>query len=123
MSLSAAKSCATAAGVYCGFGLQLPLVPTVVGLIAVGIVRTLAWERKRSFLWNMMVALLAMLAALVTIEGHEGMSNFKAFWIGVGYGGLGVGIVKMGTDVLGGTIKERVSGALKTLFGIKDTTP
>lgn len=123
MSLTAAKSCATAAGVYCGLGLQLPLVPTAIGLLAVFIVRILAWERKRSFLWNMMVALLAMLAALVTIEGHDGMSGFKAFWIGVGYGGLGVGIVKMGTDVLSGTIKERVSGALKMLFGIKDSAP
>lgn len=123
MSLTAAKGCAIAAGVYCGVGLHLPIAPTFIGLLAVLIVRVLSWERKRTFLWNMMVALLAMLAALVTIEGHLDISGFKAFWIGVGYGGLGVGIVKMGTDVLGGTIKERVSGALKTLFGIKDTTP
>lgn len=123
MSLTAAKSCATAAGVYCGFGLQLPLAPTIIGLLAVLIVRILAWERKRTFLWNMMVALLAMLAALVTIEGHASISGFKAFWIGVGYGGLGVGIVKMGTDALGGTIKERISSAFKTLLNIKDTTP
>ena len=98
------KSCAGAAGVYCGLGLYVPVIPTIVAVAAVGLVRILAWERKRSVVWNLAVCALAMLAAAVTVEG-SGINTFRVFWMGAGYGATGIGIVAIA--------RSQVSAALR----------
>ena len=115
---TAAKACVAAAGVYCGVGLTVPIIPTIVALLAVIMVRILIPNRNKSIIWNITVCGLAMLAAFSTIEG-DNSSVFIGFWLGVGYGAVGVGIIEIGKSAVMKALGERFSNAAAVLFGIK----
>lgn len=110
------KSCAAMAGVYCGLGFTVPLAPTSVALLAVALVRILVWTKTQSIAWNLAVCALAMLAAFVTVEGSE-INVFRAFWLGVGYGALGVGIIEIGKSALGTALRDGVRAVAKGVLG------
>lgn len=112
------KECVAAAGIYCGMGVTLPIVPTAIAVIAVLIVRILVWTKNKSKKWNIAVCLLAILAAASTMEGTK-ISVFQAFWIGVGYGALGVGIIEVGKSTTFKEISARFGEAFSVLLGIK----
>lgn len=110
------KSCAAAAGVYCGLGLQVPVAPTIVACFAVILVRVLVWTRTQSILWNLTVCALAMLAAFVTVEGST-LNVFRAFWLGVGYGALGVSIIEIGKSAVGTALRDGLRTVAKGVLG------
>jgi hypothetical protein len=99
------KGCAAAAGIYCGLGLEVPIAPTIVACFAVLLVRILVWTRTQSVPWNLAVCALAMLAAFATVEGSS-LNVFRAFWLGVGYGALGVGIIEIGKSAIGTALRD-----------------
>lgn len=113
-----AKSCVAVAGTYCGMGLNVPIAPTIVAIVAVLMVRFLIWTSTRSLRWNVTLCGLAMLAAFVTVEGST-LNVFKAFWVGVGYGAMGVTIIEFGSGVMNKALTERFSNAFQVLFNIK----
>lgn len=110
------KTCAAAAGVYCGLGLQVPVAPTIVACFAVILVRVLVWTRTQSVLWNLTVCALAMLAAFVTVEGST-LNVFRAFWLGVGYGALGVSIIEIGKSAIGTALRDGLRTVAKGVLG------
>lgn len=110
------KSCAAAAGIYCGLGLQVPVAPTIVACFAVILVRVLVWTRTQSALWNLAVCALAMLAAFVTVEGST-LNVFRAFWLGVGYGALGVSIIEIGKSAVGTALRDGLRTVAKGVLG------
>lgn len=61
---------------------------------------------------------LAMLAAFVTVEGSD-MNTLRAFWSGVGYGGLGVGIIEAGKSQFASALKAGLDTMFKALAGSK----
>lgn len=107
-----------AAGIWCGAGIMLPVAPTFVAIIAVIIVRGLVWTRTKSIFWNVLVCLLAILAAVTSIEGRD-ISVFRAFWLGVGYGAIGVGIIEIAKSAMIKALSARFAKAAGVLFGIK----
>lgn len=122
-SETAIKSCIAVAGTYCGLGLTIPIFPTIISMFAVIMVRVLIWTKTKSITWNLAVCGLAMLAAFVTVEGSA-MNSFRAFWWGVGYGGLGVGIIEIGKSNVVSALKAGFETMFKSLAGTnKDTTP
>lgn len=116
------KTCVAAAGLYCGMGMVVPVAPTIAAMIAVIIVRYLVWTKTKSFGWNFAVCSLAMLASFVSIEGSK-ISVFYGFWLGVGYGALGVGIIEIGKSTISKALGERLRSAAEALFGIKPKNP
>lgn len=116
-NLARVKECVAVAGTYCGLGLSVPIVPTAVAVIAVVIVRILVWTKTQSPAWNVAVILLCSIAAFVTVEGSD-MNTFRAFWTGVGYGALGVGIVEIGKSAMTSALRERFAKAMGVLFGV-----
>lgn len=110
------KTGVCAAGLYCGLGLTVPIAPTVAACLAVVLVRVLVWTKTKSVVWNVTVCLLAMLAAGVTVEGSE-INVFRAFWLGVGYGGLGVGIIEIGKSNVGAALKAGLQTMAKGILG------
>ena len=110
------KGCAAAAGIYCGLGLQVPVAPTIVAVAAVGLVRILVWTRTQSVVWNLTVCALAMLAAFATVEGST-INVFRAFWLGVGYGALGVGIIEIGKSAVGTALRNGLRTVAKGVLG------
>lgn len=98
--------------------MEVPIAPTIAGLVGVLLVRFILWSKKESIIWNVAVMALTASATFVTLEGHE-TSTFFGFWIGVGYGGIGVGVVKIGTNMMTGILGERFKNAAQVLFGIK----
>lgn len=112
------KTCIAAAGLYCGLGMAVPVAPTIAGLTAVTLVRALLWSKNQSIKWNLCVCFLAMLATFVTVEGTD-ISTFMAFWMGVGYGGMGVGIVELGKNTPIKILKARFSKAAEAFMGTK----
>lgn len=112
------KTCVSAAGLYCGLGMMVPVAPTVIAIGAAVVVRILLWSKKQSFMWNMCVMLLAALATFATMEG-DSSSPFSGFWIGVGYGGAGQGIINMGRNAMMSTLKERMTKAVDAFLGTK----
>lgn len=114
------KLCVAAAGVYCGLGLNVPIAPTIVAMFAVAMVRILVWTKTKSLVWNGTVCALAMLAAFVTIEGSE-YNVFRAFWLGVGYGAIGVGIIEIGKSNLLAALRAGLQTVLRGMMGGTDT--
>lgn len=110
------KTCAVAAGMYCGMGLAVPIWPTAAACVAVVLVRILVWTKTRSIAWNLTVCGLAIVAAIVTVEGSS-MNPFRAFWLGVGYGGLGVGIIEIGKSNILTGLKVGLQAAFPSMFG------
>lgn len=98
----------------------VPIAPTIAGIGAVVVVRILLWAKKQSFLWNMSVMILAILATAVTMEGED-TSTFMGFWIGIGYGAMGQGIINFGKTALTQTLKERSASAIDAFLGKKHT--
>lgn len=113
------KTCVTAAGLYCGLGMTVPIAPTVVGFLGVLFTRMLLWSKKDTILWNLTVVALALLATFVTLEGDES-STLMGFWIGVGFGSLGQGILNMGKSAFMSTFKDRLSKAMEVFMGTKE---
>lgn len=111
---TATKQCIAVAGTYCGIGLSIPIAPTLIAMFAVIMVRVLVWTKDRSIVWNLAICGLAMLAAFVTVEGSD-MNSFRAFWYGVGYGGLGVGIIEIGRTQLASALRAGLRTVLKSL--------
>jgi hypothetical protein len=109
--MAVAKGCVAAAGIYCGVGLSVPIAPTIVALFAVVMVRVLVWTKNKGTGWNITVCALAMLAAFVSVEGSA-MNVFRAFWLGVGYGAIGVGIIEMGKSAVLDNLRAALKGAL-----------
>lgn len=62
---------------------------------------------------------LAMLAAFVSIEGNADIGSAKAFWWGVGYGGMGVGIIEFGKSQFAAALKAGLDTMFKSLAGTK----
>lgn len=112
---SVVKGCAAAAGVYCGLGLELPIAPTIVAVMAVVLVRILVWTKGRSVLWNVSVCGLAALAAFATVEGSD-LNVFRGFWVGVGYGALGVGIIELGKSAFGMALRDGLRTTAKGIL-------
>ena len=110
------KGCAAAAGMYCGLGLSVPVAPTIVAMFAVVLVRVLVWTKGRSVTWNVAVCALAALAAFATVEGSD-LNVFRAFWLGVGYGGLGVGIIEIGKSSLANALREGLRTIARGVLG------
>lgn len=110
------KTCAAVAGVYCGLGFTVPLAPTFVALLAVVLVRILVWTKTQSIAWNLTVCALAMLAAFVTVEGST-LNVFRAFWLGVGYGALGVSIIEIGKSAVGTALRDGLRTVAKGVLG------
>lgn len=102
--------------------MAIPIAPTGAALVAVIFVRAIIWSKNQSIFWNVAVCGLCMLAALTTIEGTE-TSTFFGFWIGVGYGALGVSIIEFGKGIMNRGLKERFQKAGEVLFGIKPQDP
>jgi len=98
---------------------MVPIAPTVAACLAVVLVRVLVWTKTKSIVWNLAVCALAMLGAIVTVEGSE-INVFRAFWLGVGYGALGVGIIEMGKSNLAAALK---AGLQTMARGILGTSP
>lgn len=117
---SVRKGCAAAAGLYCGLGFYVPIAPTLVALGAVLMVRILVWTRSKSIVWNGSVGLLASLATFSTMESTN-FSVFTGFWIGVGYGALGVGIIEVGRGLVTTMVTDRFTSALSVLTTGKST--
>lgn len=113
------KTCVAAAGLWCGLGLNVPVAPTIVAMFAVIMVRILVWTKTKSILWNGTVCALAMLAVFVTIEGSD-INVFRAFWYGVGYGAIGVGIIEIGKSQLVTALRVGLQTALRNLAGSKE---
>jgi hypothetical protein len=80
------------------------------------LVRLLVWTRSQSILWNVAVCLLAMLAAFATVEGST-LNVFRAFWLGVGYGALGVGIIEVGRTFIGTALRDGLRTVAKGVLG------
>jgi hypothetical protein len=99
---------------YCGLGLEVPIAPTIVACMAVAMVRALVWTRTKSIVWNIIVCALAVLAVFATLEGSH-TSVFQGFWLGVGYGGIGVGIIEIGKSNLLAALQEGLRSVMKTL--------
>lgn len=114
------KTCVAAAGVYCGVGMAVPIAPTIAGIGAVILVRTILWAKKQSIKWNLCVMALAMMATFVTIEGSE-ISTFFGFWMGIGYGGMGQGIINLGRSSALNVFKQRFGEAAKVFMGTAAT--
>lgn len=112
------KVCIAAAGIYCGAGLMIPIPATIVAIIAVIIVRGLVWTQTKSIPWNIAVCALAILGTIVSLEGKD-ISIFRAFWVGVGYGAVGVGIIEVGKSAMMKALTVRFASAASVLFGIK----
>lgn len=87
-------------------------------MLAVVMVRVLVWTKNRSIVWNVTVCGLAALAAFVTVEGSD-YNVFRAFWLGVGYGGLGVGIVEIGKSSVATALREGLRTMAKGILGGK----
>ena len=115
-----ARNCVAVAGTWCGIGLNVPIAPTLIALFAVFTVRLLVWTKGKSITWNVAVLLIAMLAAFVTVEQYQ-LNAFRAFWFGIGYGGIGVGIIEIGRTVVTGALGDRFKNAAGVLFGINLT--
>jgi len=112
------KTCVAVAGTYCGLGLTVPIFPTLISIFAVGLVRVLVWTKTKSVGWNLTVCGLAMLAAFVTVEGSA-MNSFRAFWLGVGYGAMGVSIVEVGKSNITAALKSGLETVLRGLSNTK----
>lgn len=78
--------------------------------------RVLVWTKGRSVTWNIGVCGLAMLAALVTVEGSD-LNVFRAFWLGVGYGGIGIGIIEVGKSSVATALREGLRTMAKGILG------
>ena len=78
--------------------------------------RLLVWTRTQSIMWNVAVCLLAMLAAFATVEGSS-LNVFRAFWLGVGYGALGVGIIEIGRTAIGTALRDGLRTVAKGVLG------
>lgn len=113
------KTCVAAAGLYCGLGMAVPIVPTAAGIAAVILVRTMLWSKKQSILWNVCIIMLGIMATFATLEGREGSSTFIGFWIGIGYGSLGQGILNIAKSAVMNTLKDRLGKALEAFMGTK----
>lgn len=111
------KACVAVAGLYCGLGMAVPIVPMIAGVGAVLVVRAMLWSKKQNIRWNVCVIALAIMATFVTIEGQQNTSTFIGFWIGVFYGGLGQGIINIGKSTMMATLKERLGKALEAFMG------
>lgn len=116
------KTCVTAAGLYCGIGMTIPIAPTVAGLAAVVLVRVILWSKKQSIRWNLCIIALGMMATFVSLEGSE-ISTFLGFWMGISYGGMGQGIINFGKSAMFGAVKERFGKALEAFMGTKPQDP
>lgn len=113
-----AKQCVAVAGTYCGLGLTVPVPQTIIALFAVALVRFITWTKTQSIKWNISVLLLAMLAAFATVEGSD-MNTLRAFWSGVGYGAMGVGIIEAGKSQFAAALKAGLETVFKSLAGTK----
>lgn len=111
-----------AAGLYCGYGMSVPVAPTGAAIIAVILVRAVLWSKNQSIMWNAAICGLCIMATFTTIEGTE-TSTFFGFWIGVGYGAMGVGIIEFGKRLMSGALKERFAKASDVLFGVTPKDP
>lgn len=75
------------------------------------------WSQKQSIRWNLCVMALGIMATFVTLEGESGTSTFIGFWVGIGYGGLGQGIINIGRSTVMRTLQDRLGKALEAFMG------
>lgn len=99
-----------APGIASIYGMTVPIVPAGIAVATVLLVRLPLLKFTRS---EISITLLAMLGAFLTVADHN-IAGGSAFWIGVGFGGMGSGLIEAGKSSMANTLRERFGKA----FGI-----
>jgi hypothetical protein len=97
-----------APGVASVAGMSIPIAPAVIAVATVVLVRAPLLKFRTA---EISLTLLAALGAFVTVVDHD-MAAGSAFWIGVGFGGMGSGLIEAGKSSMAATIKDRAAKAL-----------
>lgn len=77
-------------------GVQVPILPVTIGVLTAALVRVVVMTSspRKLISYNVAVTLLAMLGSAAFITDHQAGPGM-AFWVGGGFGAVGVGIVQM----------------------------
>jgi hypothetical protein len=109
---------AVAPGVFVAAGMAIPLASAAIAVAAVLLVRAPVLKLK---VGEISLTLLGMLGAFVTVVDHS-MPPGTAFWIGIGFGGMGQGLVEAGKSSMAATLKDRLGKAMGVIFNTKGPT-
>lgn len=104
-----------APGVASLYGMTFPIVPAGIAVATVLLVRLPLLKFTRA---EISITLLAMLGAFLTVADHN-IAGGSAFWIGVGFGGMGSGLIEAGKSAMAGTLRDRLGTALGIMFNAK----
>ena len=104
-----------APGIASVYGMSVPVLPAGIAVFTVLLVRLPLLKFTRS---EISVTLLAMLGAFLTVADHN-IAGGSAFWIGVGFGGMGSGVIEAGKSSMAGTLRERLGRAFGIMFNSK----
>lgn len=122
MNLTSAKIAVGAStGVISMAGMIVPVAPVLIAVSSAALVR-IPFIKSPRILFESTITVLCMLGSFTTVVDHN-LSPGIAFWIGVGFGGLGSGIVPLGQKVLGGVLGARLKVALDAFMGVTPTPP
>lgn len=96
-------------------GMAIPIAPAIIGVSATLLVRAPLIKMRTA---DISVTLLAMLGAFVAIVDNN-LGAGSAFWIGIGFGGMGSGLIQAGKSAMATTLKGRLGAAFGILFNAK----
>jgi len=113
---AAARAASVAApGIASIYGMSFPIVPAGIAVATVLLVRLPLLKFSRA---EISITLLAMLGAFITVVDH-GVAGGSAFWIGVGFGGMGSGLIEAGKSAMANTLRDRLGKAFGIMFNAK----
>ena len=104
-----------APGIVSIAGMSIPIAPAIIGVAAALLVRAPLVRFRTA---DISITLLTMLGAFVAIADNQ-LGAGSAFWIGVGFGGTGTGLIQAGKSAMGSAIKDRAAKAFGVLFNVK----
>lgn len=117
---AAARAVGVAApGIVSLYGMTFPIMPASIAVATVFLVRLPLLKFSRA---EISITFLAMLGAFLTVADHE-IAGGTAFWIGVGFGGMGSGLIEAGKSAMAGTLKDRLGKAFGIMFNAKGDGP
>lgn len=95
------------------FGVTVPVIPSLVGVLAVILVRVMVITKSKPNIWSYNLALtgVCLLGTLVTIVDHR-LGPGSSFWVGVGFGALGVGVIEIAKSNFASALRT----GLQTMF-------
>ena len=110
-----------APGMASVLGMAIPIAPAFIAVLTAFLVRLpqLMKHDRATFGIDVSVTAVVMIGAFVTVVDHQ-LTAGPSFWLGIGFGGMGAGIIEIGKAAFATTLRTNLKEAVKVLFGIKD---